>query len=74
LPDVFCSNNRFLTQCQAFTGYGNLRICVIFERGAGDHNFAPVAEQKRAKNSRFSASILRSRAKTARGDPIYNVK
>src|SRR5437016_8943259 len=39
-----------------------------FDRGASDHNFAPVAEQKRAKNSRFAASFFRSRAKTARGD------
>src|SRR5437764_5263781 len=30
-----------------------------FGRGASDHNFAPVAEQKRAKNSRFAASIFR---------------
>jgi hypothetical protein len=51
-----------------FTRYGNLRIRAIFDRGASDHNFAPVAEQKRAKNSRFAASIFRSRAKTARGD------
>ena len=42
-----------------------------FDRGASDHNFAPVAEQKRAKNSRFSASIFRSRAKIARGTYIY---
>jgi hypothetical protein len=54
-----------------FTGYGNLRINAIFDHGASDHNFALVAEQKRAKNSRFSASIFRSRAKTARGGPIY---
>jgi len=51
-----------------FTGYGNFEICAIFERGTGDHNLVKVLEQKRAKNSRFSASIFRSRAKTARGD------
>jgi hypothetical protein len=52
-----------------------LGIRAIFDRGASGHNFASVAEQKRAKNSRFSASIFRSRAKTARGDLyIYNVK
>jgi hypothetical protein len=44
---------------------------AIFERGASDHNFAPVAEQKRAKNSRFSASIFRSRAKTAQPRLYY---
>jgi len=54
-----------------FTGYGNLRINAIFDHGPSDHNFALVAEQKRAKNSRFSASIFRSRAKTARGDLQY---
>jgi hypothetical protein len=54
-----------------FTGYGNFEICAIFERGTGDHNLVKVLEQKRAKNSRFSASIFRSRAKTARGGPIY---
>mgnify|MGYP003693737103 CR=1 FL=1 len=33
--------------------------------------FFELLERKRAKNSRFSASIFRSRAKTARGRPIY---
>jgi hypothetical protein len=46
----------------------------MFERGAGDYNLVQVLEQKRAKNSRFCASIFRSRAKTAPGTYIYKVK
>jgi hypothetical protein len=57
---------RFSAQCQAFTGYGNLRNQAIFDRAGGSHDFVQVLEQKCAKNSRFSASIFRSRAKTAR--------
>jgi hypothetical protein len=45
-----------------------LRIWAIFDRRAGNHNLVQVLEQKRAKNSRFSASIFRSRVKTARVD------
>jgi hypothetical protein len=51
-----------------------LRIWAIFDHGAGDYNLVQVLEQKRAKNSRFSASIFRSRAKIARGTYLYRVK
>jgi len=64
----------FLAQFQAFIDYGNLRIWAIFDREGGDHNFLRVLEQKRAKNSRFSASIFRTRAKTARPAYIYSAK
>jgi hypothetical protein len=64
----------FLAQFQAFIDYGNLRIWAIFDHGAGDYNLVQVLEQKGAKNSRFSASIFRSRAKIARGTYLYRVK
>ena len=44
---------------------------AIFDRGASDHNFAPVAEQKRAKNSRFSASIFSQPRQNRPRGPIY---
>ena len=49
--------------------FENLRRFLTAEQA--DHNLVRVLEQKRAKNSRFSASIFPSRAKTARGRLYY---
>ena len=71
LPGWVLFNYTLLIYPEPLTQYGNLRICTIFERGADDYNLVHVLEQKRAKNSRFSVSIFRSRAKIARVSPIY---